>query len=48
MKMARYRFWRWIAPLLPMRRLRDWAWARKWSLWHEIYGEHVLLWSVEA
>lgn len=43
----RYRFWRWIAPMLPSRRLRDWAWAHKWNLWHALYGPHQLLWETD-
>jgi hypothetical protein len=42
-----YFFWRWIAPKLPTRRLRDWAWDHKWALWHELYGAHQSLWVSE-
>lgn len=45
--MFRYRFWRWLAPKLPYRRLRDWAWGRKWCLWFRLYGDHVCLWDAE-
>jgi hypothetical protein len=41
----RYLFWRWLAPKLPTRRLRDWAWAHKWALWHALYGPHERLWA---
>jgi hypothetical protein len=41
----RYLFWRWLAPKLPTRRLRDWAWAHKWALWHTLYGPHERLWA---
>jgi hypothetical protein len=44
----RYRLWRWIAPRLPTRRSRDWAWARKWRLWHDLYGPHRSLWALDA
>lgn len=47
MTLTRYLFWRWIAPKLPTRTLRDWAWQRKWAAWREIYGAHELLWKVE-
>lgn len=39
-------FWRWLAPKLPHRKLRDWAWGRKWPLWFELYGSHVCLWDM--
>jgi hypothetical protein len=47
MTVARYRFWRWLAPRLPSRKSRDWAWERKWRLWHALYGPHQLLWRAE-
>jgi hypothetical protein len=42
--MIRYAFWRWLAPKLPTRKLRVWAWDRKWRLWHALYGPHESLW----
>jgi hypothetical protein len=42
---VRYRFWRWLAPNLPTRRMRNWAWGRKWALWHRLYGPHEHLWA---
>ena len=44
---AAYRFWRWLAPKMPTRRTRDWAWRHKWRLWHDLYGQHQTLWSAE-
>lgn len=43
--MIAYRFYRWLAPKLPTRRLRNWAWGRKWSAWHNLYGGHESLWA---
>jgi hypothetical protein len=43
----RYGLWRWLAPRLPYRRLRVWAWDRKWALWFRLYDDHVLLWEQE-
>lgn len=43
----RYLFWRWLAPKMPSRKLRDWAWGRKWRLWFTLFGDHVPLWSAE-
>jgi hypothetical protein len=43
----RYRFWRWIAPKMPTRKLRDWAWQMKWHHWHRLYGPHQCLWSID-
>lgn len=44
--LARYRIWRWIAPRLPTRRSRDWAWRHKWRLWHTLNGPHQSLWGI--
>lgn len=41
----RYHFWRWLAPKLPTRRTRDWAWERKWRVWHQLYSPHAMLWA---
>jgi hypothetical protein len=43
--MTRYRFYRWLAPKLPTRRLRDWAWGKKWDAWHGLYDAHENLWA---
>lgn len=45
--MIRYQFWRWVAPKLPRRKWRDWAWAHKWRLWHDTYGRHQCLWKID-
>lgn len=47
MRMARYRFWRWLAPKLPGRKLRVWVWDHKWRLWFMLYESHINLWSAE-
>ncbi|WP_380925408.1 hypothetical protein [Sphingomonas leidyi] len=44
----RFLFWRWLAPKLPRRAWRDWAWDRKWRLWHALYGPHINLWETEG
>lgn len=44
---VRYAFWRWLAPKLPTRRLKVWAWDHKWRLWHDLFGPHVNLWLAE-
>jgi hypothetical protein len=44
---AAYLASRWLAPRLPTTRLRGWAWAIKWRLWHSLYGPHVFLWECE-
>lgn len=45
MRRVRYAFWRWLAPKMPTRKSRVWAWERKWSLWHGLYGPHEQLWA---
>jgi hypothetical protein len=43
-----YAMFRWLAPRLPSRRSRDWAWGWKWRLWHSLYGPHVHLWAFDT